>query len=554
MLSFPSLAPASEPHLYDVVAHGVHLSPTCERGHQMVMELLQRLGLFDGMRTQRNPALALRSSSPSSILFNPTPSPCDPANELLPPHDLDPPAPSSNEADLQRGPHAPSPRDAVTPSSSVTPTPTATVAAEPPNPGKMRLSELADLHLRNMKRGKHGERSATRERRYILDLLRQVVGDKAIHEITVEDAATFADFLAAWPAYRHNNPDFKHMSALNIAAKAKANKVRPIHSATQGKHIKAIKAFFKWCVESGELADCPFRLIQLSRYRDPIPRKKDVFSAQDLEVLFNPDRLQSHVEPHKFWVPLIAFYSGMRVNEICQLYLDDIKSDTVMDQTGAKLTVAYFDVTPFRDGQSVKSVHSTRRVPIHSKLIELGFEAYVADVRKSGAIHLFPGLSWSIDGPGRALTQWFNGPNLRKICGITSHTKSLHCFRHTISTLADRCWVPPSIMRTINGHSDGSDIDKKSYVARGSLLECKNALEKIDFPEISLVAYTPGRFDLFLRQAVASRQHRERLISQGKTAQIRKGRPPKLRYAKPDPEPLATKLTSPDADVLMSLP
>jgi hypothetical protein len=31
------------------------------------------------------------------------------------------------------------------------------------------------------------------------------------------------------------------------------------------------------------------------------------------------------------------------------------------------------------------------------------------------------------DGPGRVMTQWFNGVHLRKACGITSHAKTLHC-------------------------------------------------------------------------------------------------------------------------------
>ena len=506
MLSSSPIAQVSDCHLYEVVAHGVRLSPTCERGHEMVMDLLQRLGLFDGAQAHRGWLPAAVSGGTSPILSNRA------GNETSLPT-----APKTAEAGITR----------MTGSAAYPPP----ASSMPTRSGsdRMLLSQMMDLHLRNMKRGKSGERSATRERRYILDLMKQVMGDKPVDEITVNDAATFADFLAVWPVYRHNHPDFKHMSATSIAAKAKAEKMRPIHSATQGKHIKAIKAFFHWCVESGALPEDPFRFIELTRYRDLIPRKKDVFSVQDLGVLFNLDRLQSYTEPHKFWVPLIAFYSGMRVNEVCQLYLDDIKSETIMDQTGAKQTVAYFDVTPFRHGQSIKSVHSKRRIPIHSKLIELGFENYVADVRKSGAIHLFPGLTWATDGPGRVVTRWFNGPHLRKICGITSHSKSLHCFRHTITTLADRCWVPTSIMRTINGHSDGSDIDKKSYVARGTLLECKKALEKIEFPELSLVAYTPGRFDLYLHQAITSQQHRERLISDGKSAPVRKGRPPRLR-------------------------
>lgn len=499
MLSSLPISQAPEPYLYEVVAHGVRLSPTCERGHAMVMELLQRIGVFDGAHSRQGSISPLENNGPSTPVSNP------------------------KTAEEQAAHQAPPPT--LSPTASTLAEPSAKVSS---GIERMLLSQMVDLHLRNMKRSKRGERSATRERRYILDLLAKVVGDKPVDEITVEDATAFADFLTVWPVYQHNHPDFKHMSALSIAAKAKANKMRPIHSATQAKHIKAIKAFFHWCVESKAVLVDPFRFIELSRYRDLIQRKKDVFSVPDLEALFNADRQRTHTEPHKFWAPLIAFYTGMRINEICQLYLDDIKSETVKDETGKKHTVSYFDVTPFRDGQSVKSAYSRRRIPIHSKLIELGFENYLADVRQSGAIHLLPGLTWGTDGPGRVITQWFNGPHLRKQCGITSHSKSLHCFRHTITTLADRCWVPTSIMRTINGHSDGKDIDKAAYVARGSLLECKKGLEKIEFPELPWVTYSSGRFDLYLSHAASHQKHRERLLSDGKPAPVRKGRPPRL--------------------------
>lgn len=422
----------------------------------------------------------------------------------------------------QNAPTAPSP-------TRTHPTPAADQPA--PAPQALRLSELIEIHVGNMKRGKKGERSAVRERQYILTLLKDVIGDKPVDAITVQDATKFVDVLAVWPAYRHNQPDFKHMSAISIAAKAKLDKLRPIHSSTQEKHLKALKAFFKSCVDSAVIKEDPFRFVQLWRYRDAMPRKKEVFSDQDIHRLFDADRMRALEEPHKFWVPVIAFFSGMRVNEVSQLYLDDIKEETVSDKRGAKHRILYFDVSPFREGQSVKSAYARRRIPIHPKLLELGFDAYLTDVRKSGAVHVFPGLRWSVDGPGRAMTRWFNGAHLRKECGIASRTKTLHCFRHTITTLADRCWVPKSIMRTINGHSDGEKIDERSYVARGSLLECRQALEKIEFPDLDLPPYEPGRFAAYLDHVRENEAHQERLIKEGKPVSHRKGRPPKLRYS-----------------------
>lgn len=495
MLTATSIEIDAEPshhRFYDVVAttEGVRLSPTCERGHEMVMEVLQRFGL----------AMAMYPHRAHPITPAPTPTPTPPSNlpaTRPPPVSVDAGEPSSGIASV---------------AASTAPT----------------LSRIAALHLGNMKRGKNEKQSAIRERRYVLELLQGVIGDKLMTDISVDDAAKFADVLAVWPTYRHNYPDFNHMAALDIATKAKQEKYRPINQSTQAKHIKAVKAFFHACVENGSIPEDPFRFIEMSRYRDAIPRKKEIFTTQDLEALFNPDRMRTYTEPHKYWVPLIALHTGMRVNEIAQLYLEDIVCEDVVDETGQAQRLLCFDITPFRKGQHIKTPHSKRRIPVHSKLLELGFATYLEDVRRSGSAHLFPGLTWSGDGPGRVITRWFNGPHLRNICGITSRAKTLHCFRHTITTLADRSWVPPSIMRTINGHADGHDVENQSYVARGTLMECKRALEKLPFPQLDLEPYVSERFAGYLAHAAEEEKHRERVDAEGKQAPRRKGRPPRL--------------------------
>jgi integrase len=508
--------------LYEVLANadGVRLSAKSPQGHAMVVELMQRLGLFDQSPMPRRWKPQTDHADTSNITFtHGAPSPSIPEKSAA--IEPTPAAAASEVIDAQR----PIALQETKPIEESSPSP---IVRSDAAAQSEQLSDLTERHLGNMKRGKNGDRSSTKERRYILTLLKNVIGDKPVSVITPEDAGIFADVLSVWPAYLHNQPEFKNMSALNIAAKARSEKSRPIHASTQGKHIKAVKAFFHWCMECEAIQKDPFRFIELKRYRDLIPRKKDPFSTPDLQTLFNADRMRSLSEPHKYWVPLIAFYSGLRVNEIAQLYLDDLKKDLVVDEDGTERTLLYFHVSPFRNGQSLKSLYAHRQVPVHSKLIELGFETYLADVRKSGALHLFPGLTWGTDGPGRVLTQWFNGAHLRKECGIATHTKSLHCFRHTITTLADRCLIPKSVMRTINGHSDGPAIDEKSYVARANLIECKNALEKIRFPDLNTAPYQSEQFAAYLEQANANEVHRKRLLAEGKSVQPRKGRPPKL--------------------------
>lgn len=86
------------------------------------------------------------------------------------------------------------------------------------------------------------------------------------------------------------------------------------------------------------------------------------------------------VRDWKRWIILIGRYSGMRQNEICQLYHND-----VMKVDG----VWCFCVDKLNPNQTIKTDSSRRFVPIHSQLLTLG----LLDFFKERKEHLFPELT-----------------------------------------------------------------------------------------------------------------------------------------------------------------
>lgn len=85
----------------------------------------------------------------------------------------------------------------------------------------------------------------------------------------------------------------------------------------------------------------------------------------------------------KYWIPLLATFSGARLEGICQLRTSDIKTD---EATG----IIYADIT--EDGAAAdgvrkrtKSRNSVRPIPIHSKLLQIGFMDYVAERSKDAS-------------------------------------------------------------------------------------------------------------------------------------------------------------------------
>lgn len=115
------------------------------------------------------------------------------------------------------------------------------------------------------------------------------------------------------------------------------------------------------------------------------------------------------VKDWKRWIILIGRYSGMRQNEICQLYHND-----VMKVDG----VWCFRVDNLNPNQTLKTDSSRRFVPIHSQLLTLGLLDFIKD-RKG---HLFPELTLHLGSYGHYFSRWFT-----RFRGKHSCLNIIHC-------------------------------------------------------------------------------------------------------------------------------
>jgi integrase len=138
----------------------------------------------------------------------------------------------------------------------------------------------------------------------------------------------------------------------------------------------------------------------------------------------------------------------------------------------------------------VKTEAAIRRVPIHTKLIEVGFLAYVEARRQaaSGAIQagrkveLFPRLQAGHHrGKGDSFSkQW---ARLLDRLGITDRSKTAHSLRHNVRTrllgLVDRPLVDALV-----GHDDDSNqaiYEHRDFIPIKLL---RDAVQKLDYGKI----------------------------------------------------------------------
>jgi len=376
------------------------------------------------------------------------------------------------------------------------------------------ISKRGELYRSGIKT--HGAATATEgESKFALDLLVDLIGDKPVNLVTPDDISKFQKAISQWPSHIGRRKDFKEMKKSDVIKRAKSEKLKVIDLTTQGRHMKTINTFFNACLRSGQINFNPCASVEMRNFAPKIPKKKSRFSEEDLVALFNPEIAKLATNPLLYWGTMISFFANMRINEVAQMYVDDVQF-MEFTQGGVKRRIDYFNVSDTGEGQHLKSAYSVRGAPIHSRLLEIGFLQYVEDVKKSGAKHLFPGLSWYDQRPSKVLVNWFNNVHKKVNCGINDPRKTLHCFRHTINTLYDRSLMPKGISRTLNGHSDGSDIGDRHYVTRGTLTECKDFVEKIEFPAFDLLPYEQGRFDEYLNNSVVYDNHIANLVAEGK--------------------------------------
>jgi integrase len=175
------------------------------------------------------------------------------------------------------------------------------------------------------------------------------------------------------------------------------------------------------------------------------------FDAGALTAIFSSPVYTEGLRPIRgageaaYWVPLLAAFTGARVEELCQLAPDDVFKES------GQWCVRF--VQDAERGQRVKNAGSVRRIPLHAELIRLGFLDYVQS--RKGKPRLF---DLKPDRHGRVSPTWAKwfSEYLRQVCKVTDPRMTFHSFRHTFKDACRAAGVDRDVSDALTGHSDGS--------------------------------------------------------------------------------------------------
>ena len=176
--------------------------------------------------------------------------------------------------------------------------------------------------------------------------------------------------------------------------------------------------------------------------------ERKAFSDADLSRLFSSDLYTQKTFKHSyyFWLPLLALYTGARLNELCQLHLVDFETIDGIE---------IFRISDLDGVKKVKTKAGRRIIPLHPKLIQMGILDLVTKLRKRGEVRLFPELKLTRDGYGQAASKWF--ARYAKSCGVDEQGKVFHSFRHTVVDCLKQAGVPREKIAALVGHEDETE-------------------------------------------------------------------------------------------------
>lgn len=229
------------------------------------------------------------------------------------------------------------------------------------------------------------------------------------------------------------------------------------HSMAHATYVKifgAIRTLFKYADRNDLLSTDPFAKIVLEKPKRPKKSERQDWDEDELQTLFSSPVYMQRKRPRggdgeaAYWLPILALFHGLRAGELCQLD----SADVVTRNKISCLRIAPSEEDEQGQGKSIKSDKSIRLVPIHARVIDLGFLFYVETIKGK---KLFPLLE--PDAQGRwsgSYSKWFG--QYRRSLGLGERFKDFHSLRHTWKTYARGAKLPEEIHDEISGHDSGS--------------------------------------------------------------------------------------------------
>jgi integrase len=278
--------------------------------------------------------------------------------------------------------------------------------------------------------------------------------DSDVRSINIDRCYEYQSFLCALPRRGKGNAGL-------------------IDSKTVSKHLSRFRSVMSLAMAGGAISVNPMAVVTQEQSEDSeAPRIP--YTNEEIQLIIELVKKQDVEKyPSRFWVPILAMYSGCRKGELCQMYPDNL-----IEVDGVKC----MRITNERPDQRVKNSAAKRIVPMHRILVDMGFwdwaKARPADTR------IFTDLAQARDGYGHSF-KWFSTAT-RKL--VPDERKTLHSFRHGVSTMLMELNFNSVWRADLLGHTRPGNLETDAtYTHKTKTETLKPMVDAITYGEIDAI-------------------------------------------------------------------
>lgn len=323
------------------------------------------------------------------------------------------------------------------------------------------------------------------QNRVIVGLFVEFIGETShVSAITRKAVRDWKHALASWPVKALKIKEFAGMTFRKIIEANKTVGKPTISANTTNRYLSAIAGFCEWLLHNEfiEQDACRGMFLAIDKHEQKVfPYSDDqlrrIFTSPLLTHCAGDD--QEHkpgnveIRDWRYWLPLIAIYTGARLGELAQLLTADVRQ---------LHGVWIFHIT--REGSRLKSTKtggSMRVVPVHSELIKLGFLDYHAAMVARGEAQLFPELKPDTRGffsrtPSRFFAGYF------KRIGVKADKRhNFHSFRHGVADAFRRAGYMDETFGPLLGHTKATTTGRYGVLPEGPLRDRVTMIEAVRY-------------------------------------------------------------------------
>jgi integrase len=390
-----------------------------------------------------------------------------------------------------------------------------------------------------------------RQRQKMMLHFAEFMGDQPIGQITSEMLRSFRDGpLRTFPAKaNHLSKTLVRESMKDTIQAIKDAGVQwpTLSQSSQAERMTFLTGLFRWLSQKEWLTHDPAASLKgetgLSKAErrdasrntrnsahDDDEEGRQPFTTEEIRSIFARPQYQTgdgrHISkgnqtwaPFEYWLPLLGAFAGCRIGEVSQLHLNDVR-----EVSG----VWVLDINDSTKDKRVKTQDtSIRRIPLHPKLIDLGFLEYCDSLRQAGYRRVFPELTYS-----RGDARYAKDP-IRKMSAMLASLgmprngeKVFHCLRHNANnalarvTMNDLPYVDDNLKKYMRyklmGHAlPEGDVNQAHYTS-ATIAEMRSLISGINYDLPEIVRFSiPYGLEAIKAALARKKEHRRGLEDMG---------------------------------------